>query len=150
LQPHYWSSAYTSWGPDNREAAVRVPSQYKSDVAGSTNAELKSSDSSSNPYLALGGLLAAGLDGVKRRLSPGEPVLVDPGNLSDEERAARGIRRLPSTLQEALDNLEKDTVLIEALGPLLLKSFLAVKRLEWESFSKEDVAYEVKHHFWKF
>ena len=150
LQPHYWSSAYTSWGPDNREAAVRVPSQYKSDVAGSTNAELKSSDSSSNPYLALGGLLAAGLDGVKRSLSPGEPVLIDPGNLSDAERAARGIQRLPAALQEALDNLEKDAVLTEALGPLLLKSFLAVKRFEWESFSKQDVAYECKHHFWKF
>jgi glutamine synthetase len=150
LQPHAWSSAYTSWGPDNREAALRVPSPYRSDVAGSTNAELKACDSSSNPYLALGGLLAAGLDGVKRRLSPGEPVLVDPGRLSEEERAARNIRRLPATLREALDHLEEDAVLTEALGPLLARAFVAVKRLEWESFSKEDVAYEVKHHFWKF
>jgi glutamine synthetase len=150
LQPHHWSSAYTSWGPDNREAALRVPSPYWSDVAGSTNAELKASDASANPYLALGGLLAAGLDGVKHRRSPGEPVLVDPGRLSEDERAARNIRRLPGTLREALDHLEADTVLTEALGPLLTRSFLAVKRLEWESFSKEDVAYEVKHHFWKF
>jgi glutamine synthetase len=150
LQPHHWSSAYTSWGPDNREAALRVPSPYWSDVAGSTNAELKASDASANPYLALGGLLAAGLDGVKHRRSPGEPVLVDPGRLSEDERAARNIRRLPGTLREALDHLEADTVLTEALGPLLTRSFLAVKRLEWESFSKEDAAYEVKHHFWKF
>jgi glutamine synthetase len=150
LQPHAWSSAYTSWGPDNREAALRVPSPYRSDVAGSTNAELKACDSSSNPYLALGGLLAAGLDGVRRRLSPGEPVLIDPGRMSEEERAARKIRRLPATLREALDHLEEDAVLTEALGPLLTRAFVAVKRLEWESFSKEDVAYEVKHHFWKF
>jgi glutamine synthetase len=95
-------------------------------------------------------LLAAGLDGVKRQLTPGEPTLVDPGNYSDAERAARGIRRFPTTLKEALDNLEKDQVLTNALGPLLARSFLAVKRLEWESFSKEDVAFEVKHHFWKF
>ena len=54
LQPQSWASAYTSWGPDNREAAVRVPSTYRSDVAGSTNAELKASDASANPYLAAG------------------------------------------------------------------------------------------------
>jgi glutamine synthetase len=150
LQPHFWSSAYTAWGPDNREGAVRVPSQFRSDRAGSTNAELKSSDASSNPYLALGGLLAAGLDGVKRQLTLGEPTLIDPGNYSDEEREARGIRRFPTTLREAIDNLEQDTVLMDALGPLLSRSYLAVKRLEWESFSKEDVAFEMKHHFWKF
>jgi len=150
LQPHFWSSAYTAWGPDNREGAVRVPSQFDSDRAGSTNAELKSSDSSSNPYLALGGLLAAGLDGVKRQLTPGDPTLIDPGNYSDEERASRGIQRFPATLKEALDNLERDRVLMDALGPLLSRSYLAVKRLEWESFSKEDLSFEVKHHFWKF
>ena len=150
LQPHFWSSAYTAWGPDNREGAIRVPSQFRSDRAGSTNAELKSSDASSNPYLALGGLLAAGLDGVKRQLTLGEPTLIDPGNYSDEEREARGIRRFPTTLKEALDNLEKDTVLMDALAPLLSSAYLAVKRLEWESFSKEDVAFEMKHHFWKF
>jgi len=150
LQPHFWSSAYTAWGPDNREGAIRIPSQFRSDRAGSTNAELKPSDSSSNPYLALGGLLAAGLDGVRRQLTPGEATLIDPGNYTDEERASRGIRRFPTTLEEALDNLEKDTVLLEALGPLLSRSFLAVKRLEWESFSQEDVDFEMKHHFWKF
>jgi glutamine synthetase len=150
LQPHFWSSAYTAWGPDNREGAIRVPSTFRSDRAGTTNAELKACDASSNPYLALGGLLAAGLDGIQRELMPGEPTLVDPGNYSDQERAARGIRRYPTTLREALDNLEKDQVLLDALGPLLAGSFLAVKRLEWESFSIEDVAFETKHHFWKF
>jgi glutamine synthetase len=150
LQPHFWSSAYTVWGPDNREGAIRVPSQFKSNRAASTNAELKACDSSSNPYLALGALLAAGLDGVKRGLAPGEATLVDPGNYTDAERAARGIQRFPTNLKEALDNLEKDKLLTSALGPLLSRSFLAVKRLEWESFSKEDVNFEVKHHFWKF
>ena len=150
LQPHFWSSAYTAWGPDNREGAIRVPSQFRSDRASSTNAELKASDSSSNPYLSLGGLLAAGLDGVKRQLAVGEPTMIDPGNYSEEERAARGIRRFPANLKEALDNLGNDTVLIDALGPLLSRAYLAVKRLEWDSFSREDVAFEVKNHFWKF
>jgi glutamine synthetase len=150
LQPHFWSSAFTAWGPDNREAAVRVPSTFASDRAGSTNAELKAADASSNPYLALGGLLAAGLDGVTRALEPGEPALVDPGSLSDAERAARGIRRYPITLGGALDCLEQDGTLMTALGPMLARAYLAVKRSEAEAFGREDAAFETRHHFWKF
>jgi glutamine synthetase len=150
LQPHFWSSAYTAWGPDNREAAVRVPSSFPSDRAGSTNAELKASDSSSNPYLALGGLLAAGLDGVTRGLQPGEPVLVDPGAMSESERRERGIQRYPTTLGAALDQLEADAVLMSALGPTLARAYLAVKRSEAAAFGREDAAFETKHHFWKF
>ena len=150
LQPHFWSSAYTAWGPDNREGAVRVVSRYKSDEEGTTNAELKAADLSSNPYLAFGALIAAGLDGVRRKLQPGEPTVVDPGNLSAEEMNKRHIRRFPTTLKESLDALEKDKVLTDALGPLLAKSFMAVKRLEFKTFSENDEAFETKHHFWKF
>jgi glutamine synthetase len=87
---------------------------------------------------------------VKRKLDPGDPTLIDPGNYSDEERQHLGIRRFPTNLKEVLDNLENDKVLVEALGPLLAESFLAVKRLEWQSFSQADVDYEIKHHFWVF
>jgi glutamine synthetase len=150
LQPHFWSSAFTAWGPDNREAAVRVPSTFPSDRAGSTNAELKASDSSSNPYLALGGLLAAGLDGVNRKLDAGEPVLLDPGALSEREREQRGIQRYPTTLDAALDRLERDPVLMSALGPTLARAYLAVKRSEAAAVGREDATVETKHHFWKF
>jgi glutamine synthetase len=129
---------------------VRVPSTFPSDRAGSTNAELKASDSSSNPYLALGGLLAAGLDGVTRKLEPGEPVLVDPGALSENERRERGIERYPTTLRAALDLLERDAVLMPALGPTLARAYLAVKRSEAEAFGRENADFETKHHFWKF
>ena len=97
LQPHYWSSAYTAWGIENREAAVRVPSRYWDDEEGSTNLELKASDASANPYISLGGVMAAALDGIERGLDPGEPVDQDPGNLADAERDRRGIRRFPET-----------------------------------------------------
>src|SRR3954447_5022721 len=97
LQPHYWSSAYTAWGIENREAAVRVPSRYWDDEAGSTNLELKASDASANPYLSLGGVMAAALDGIERGLDPGDPVNEDPGNLTDAEREQRGIRRFPTS-----------------------------------------------------
>ncbi len=150
LQPHFWSSAYTAWGPDNREGAVRVVSRYKSNEEATANAKLKAADLSCNPYLAYGALIAAGLDGVRRKLDPGEPTMIDPGNYTDEERAKRGIKRYPTTLAEALDALERDTVLTGALGPLLARSYLAVKRLEYETFSEHDDAYETYHHFWKF
>lgn len=150
LQPHFWSSAYTAWGPDNREAAVRIASGLWGREPVSFNLELKASDPSNNPYLALGGMIAAGLAGLDRQLDPGEPVLIDPGNYSDAEREARGIKRYPTTQTEALDALEQDQVLIEALGPDLSRAYLAVKRSEYAAFAAEDLDFEIKHHLHKF
>jgi glutamine synthetase len=150
LQPRFWSSAYTAWGPDNREGAIRVPSPRRGLEMESTNLELKPSDPSSNPYLALGGLLAAGLDGIERKLDPGEPTLVDPDTLSEAERARRGIRRLPTSLGEALTALERDEVLRAALGDVLAKEYLAVKRSEVRGFEGKDAAFEIEHHFYKY
>ncbi len=150
LQPRFWSSAYACWGPDNREAAIRVPSKRKGIEADSTNLELKPCDPSNNPYLALGGLLAAGLDGIARKLDPGEPTLVDPDTLTDAERARRGIRRHPTSLGAALDALERDPVLAEALGPVLFKEYLIVKRSEVQGFQGKDVDFEIAQHFHKY
>ncbi len=150
LQPHYWSSAYTAWGLENREAAVRVPSRYWDDEAGSANLELKASDASANPYISLGGVMAAALDGIARELDPGEPVDVDPGNLTDDERARRGIRRFPETASEALDELERDAVLMAALGGPLATEYLKVRRAEAAAYADQDDAYELEHHFFTY
>jgi glutamine synthetase len=150
LQPRFWSSAYTAWGPDNREAAVRVPSKRRGLEMESTNLEFKPCDPSSNPYLALGGLLAAGLDGLERKLDPGEPALVDPDTLSQAERTQRGIRRLPTSLTEALDALERDEVLRAALGDTLAREYLVVKRSEVRGFEGKDVTFEIEQHFYKY
>ena len=150
LQPHFWASAYTAWGIENREAAVRVPSRYWDDEAGTTNLELKASDPSNNPYIALGGLIAAGLDGVASDLEPGAPVDQDPGNLGEEERERLGIRRYPTTLDGALDELERDEVLLDALGEPLAKEYMLVKRAEADAFKDKDEAYEIQQHFYKY
>lgn len=150
LRPRFWSSAYAAWGPDNREAAVRVPSKRRALEMESTNLELKPCDPSNNPYLALGGLLAAGLDGIARKLDPGDPVLVDPDTLEEKERSRRGIRRYPASLGEALDALEGDEVFGEAMGAMLLKEYLVVKRSEVQAFHGKDTAFEVEHHFYKY
>jgi glutamine synthetase len=136
LAPNMWSSAYTCWGPDNREAAVRVASPFRGRVEATTNIEIKAVDGSANPYLALGALLAAGLDGVTRGLDPGAPLAVNPHDLAEEERARRGIRRYPATLAEAIAALEQDEVLMEALGPVLAREFLAVRRAELEDVGR--------------
>ena len=150
LQPHYWSSAYTAWGFENREAAVRVPSRYWDDEEGSTNLELKASDNSSNPYIALGGVIAAALDGIARELDPGEPVQQDPGNLTDKEREQRGVRRFPTTSKEALDELERDQVLMNALGSGLATEYLKVRRAEAAAYAEQDDKFELDNHFFKY
>jgi glutamine synthetase len=150
LQPRSWSSAYTAWGHDNREAAVRVASPFWSDVEGSTNLELKAADSSCNPYIALGGLLAAGLDGIERGLELSDATEADPASLSDAEQAARGIRRLPATLDEAADNLAADATLMGALGELLGRSYLAVRRSEARAYAAMSDQEQFKNHFYKY
>ena len=150
LQPQMWASAYRTWGPDNREAALRVPSPFRGQEEGSTNVELKACDSSCNPYLALGGLIAAGLDGVERQLELPDPVTVDPFTLSEEERAAVGARRHPGSLTEALEELERDRLLMEALGDRLSGSYLAVKRQDVADFSEQDEEFEFRQHRLKF
>lgn len=147
LAPNMWSSAYTCWGPDNREAAVRVPSTFSGQREATTNIEIKAVDGSANPYLALGALLAAGLDGIKRRLDPGPPLTLNPHDLSEDERQRHHIRRYPATLAEAITELERDDVLLEALGPGLAREFLAVRRAEWEDLGNLPVEREIAAYF---
>ena len=149
LAPQMWSSAFTVYGMDNREAAVRICSPMLGDPGGTVNLELKPSDSSANPYLALGAMIHAGLDGIRRKLDPGEAVNVDPATLTAAEREARGAHRLPDSLGAALDALAADDLLMEALGPLRREAYLAVKRSEATAFAGADAAWECFQHFTK-
>jgi len=150
IVPQYWAGAFLCWGHDNREAPVRVPSVFRGIEEASTNAELKAADASANPYLAVGGLIAAGVDGLERVLEPPEPVEVDPATIDEEERERRGIHRLPSTQEEALNALAADELLLDALGPTLADSYLAVRRSEWTAYSEGDEAFEQQGHFSKY
>ena len=150
LQPQMWASAFRAWGPDNREGALRVASPFKGHEAESTNVELKSSDSSANPYISLGGVMAAGLDGIERGLKLPPPVNVDPYNLSDKDRAAIGIDRLPTSLKEAITNLKRDESLLKALGERLATSYIAVKELDIDAFAAADEAFEFRQHIYKY
>ncbi|MDJ0726367.1 MAG: hypothetical protein QNJ38_14745 [Prochloraceae cyanobacterium] len=140
--PHYWSGAFTAWGYDNREAAIRVPSNPI--LPSPTHFELKTSDATANPYLALGAVIYAGIDGVRNNLNPGSPIDVDPGNFSEVELSRRGISRLPQNLGEAIDRSSSDRLLLDALGPELSRAYLAVRRAEWEAMKEMELEEEVK------
>ena len=135
---------------ESDEPDLRIVSPYWGREMESVNIELKCSDPSNNPYIALGGMLAAGLDGIEKEIEPGEALMVDPARLSEEERESRGIRRLPTTLEEAIGELERDEVLCEAMGPVLAREYLIVKRAVWEGFKDKDEAFELAQHFYKF
>jgi glutamine synthetase len=150
LLPQHWSSAFTCWGPDNREATVRVPSTFWDAEETSTNLEFKPVDASSNPYLAFGGLIAAGLDGIDRGLQPPDPLLIDPATLNDQERAAAGAERYPETPLEALGLLSKDDALLDALGEPLARSYLAVRRSEAEAYAALGQHAQYAGHFDKY
>jgi glutamine synthetase len=136
LRPSAWAGATVSWGLDNRECGVRVASPFRGREVESTNVELKACDPSCNPYLALGGLIHAGLDGIRRGLQPPEPARIDPARMSEPERVRCGIRPLPASLREALDELRADDALFRPLGDLLGRCLLGVRGAEIEALEQ--------------
>jgi glutamine synthetase len=129
-----WAPVHIAHGFNNRTALVRT-------LAG--RFEWRAPDASANPYLVLAGLIAAGLDGIERGLDPGEGCDDDLFALAPQQIAARGIARLPHSLDAALDALEADAVVSEALGPHLGAAFVAIKRQEARDLAGLDDAAEV-------
>ena len=127
-----WSGAFACYGPDNREAALRICSPIG--ALGSVNLELKPIDSTGNPYLALGAFIYAGIDGIRRSLSPGRASLDDPAVLDSSERERLSVSRLPSSLARRLTRLRPTLLSCTVLGPLRSTAFLAVKRSEVRHF----------------
>jgi glutamine synthetase len=133
IRPKMWTGAFRVWGFNNREAAIRV---IREDNGNILHFELKTVDASSNPYLALGAVIAAGMDGIKKDMELTEPVQKDPATLSSVEMDRLGVEPLPDNMGQALDNLENDDVILNALGKELSKSYLAVKNAEYKYLIK--------------
>jgi glutamine synthetase len=130
MQPSRWAGVFAAWGHENREAAVRAVTGSVGQRDQAANLEVKCVDLAANPYLALAGVLAAGLDGMRRGQRPRPPVSGDPAGFDPTELAERGIRRLPESLPEALAAFEKSGLLRETLGGVLADAVLAVRRGE--------------------
>ena len=150
LQPHRWAGPWACWGRENREAALRFITGMAGSRPEAANLEVKSMDPSANPYLALGAIVAAGLDGIERDLTLPEPVLDDPASLSAARRRALGVRPLPSSLGAAIGELERSSVLREAMGDVLFDAFLATRRAERAAYEGKDPGEVVRAHRWRY
>ncbi|MFF0791487.1 glutamine synthetase [Streptomyces spiralis] len=130
LKPSQWAGAFTVWGRETREAALRVVTGTLGVRDRAANLEIKPVDLAANPYLALGCLIAAGLDGITSSAPLPEETTGDPARLDETEAADRGVRRLPTSLAEAVAVFRTDEVLRAALGPVLADAVTAVREGE--------------------
>lgn len=130
LVPGFEAPCYIAWSGRNRSPLIRIPAKRGS----STRIELRSPDPSSNPYLALAVQLAAGLDGIKKKMVPPQAVDQNIYRMNAPTREEYGIGSLPATLYEALEELKNDEVVRNALGEHLFHRFIEAKTKEWDSF----------------
>jgi glutamine synthetase len=145
IVPGYEAPVYVCWAQINRSAMIRIP-KYSGDPA-SIRAELRFPDPTCNPYLAFACMLAAGLDGIDRKLQCPEPVNnVNIYEMSAEELAAENISQLPGSLGEALDELDRDDVIKDTLGEGAYEAFVRAKRAEWDDFRTNVTDWEVEYY----
>jgi glutamine synthetase len=132
-----WAPAYIAYGDNNRTACVRVP--YG-------RIEFRLPDGAANPYLATAALAAAGLDGIERKLDPGDPLNINLYELSPEEIRKRGIGLLPQSLTAAIDALAADKIVQQGIGLDLAAEFIRLKRMEWIEFSRHVSEWESQRY----
>ncbi|MDE6960566.1 MAG: glutamine synthetase family protein [Lachnospiraceae bacterium] len=142
LVPGYEAPTCICWSARNRTPLVRIPATRGED----TRIELRSPDPACNPYLALALCLAAGLDGIRKKMSPPPSLEGDMYLLSPEERRNQGIEDLPGNLKEAVDAFEKDPLMKEVLGEEVCRKYVWAKRREWESYNAQISAWELQNY----
>jgi len=151
LMPGFEAPIYICWGRKNRSALVRVPLYHRK---GSKNnakrrrLEIRSPDPLANPYLAIAAIIFAGLDGIKRKIDPGDPIDLNIYQLRKEQMEELGIRRLPHTLWHALDYLETDDYLKHALGKELIETYIEIKRKECLEYMQYITEWEYRKYFY--
>ncbi|WP_236788345.1 glutamine synthetase family protein [Amycolatopsis sp. GM8] len=150
LRPGYFASAYGFWGVENREAPLRYVPDSELLGTAHANVELKPSDASANPYLALAVVLAAGLAGIEEALTLPEPIAEDPGTWTEERRAAAGVTRLPRTPAEQDAALISSPRITGVLGEELLGAFRAVRESDLKWAAERDIDEIVAAHLWRY
>jgi len=145
LVPGYEAPVYVSWARSNRSALIRVPG-ITPQKQSSTRIELRFPDPSSNPYLAFAVMLKAGLDGIKSDLPVPAPIEENLYHFTEERRAQTGITMLPGSLIEAVEELEGDPVIQEALGTHVYERFVEAKREEWNEYRTQVTAWELARY----
>jgi len=137
---------YIAWSHRNRSPLIRIPAKRGM----STRIEFRSPDPSCNPYLALAVCLAAGIDGIKRGLTPPPPCDRNIFDMSEEELRENGIQVLPTSLEEAVKALERDEVIQQALGEHIFRRFVEAKKIEWDRYRIQVHPWEIEEYLTKF
>lgn len=132
LIPGFEAPVYISWASKNRSPLVRIPDAEEIN----TRLEMRSADPTANPYLLLAACLSAGLNGIKEAKKPMAPITSNVFEMSEEERAKRGIKPLPSTLHNAVKAFKADPLIQKALDEHLTQSFIDSKNLEWAKYNQ--------------
>jgi len=145
LVPGYEAPVYIAWARRNRSALVRVP-MYKPGKEAATRIEYRAPDPACNPYLAFAVMLAAGLKGIEKNYQLPEPVEVDIYHMSEAERQRLGIKSLPGSLYEAIEEVEKSELVREALGEHIFTKFLENKKIEWDHYRMHVSDYEIERY----
>jgi len=130
LVPNYEAPTMITWSERNRSPLIRVPASRGQ----STRVEMRSPDPSANPYLSLAVMLAAGMDGIRNRIDPGEPVKGNLYDMSEEELIKHNVGHLPAHLSEAIDALEADELIMNTLGEHICRNYIKAKRDEWQEY----------------
>ncbi|MDY6764797.1 MAG: type I glutamate--ammonia ligase, partial [Halobacteria archaeon] len=143
LVPGYEAPVYVAWSDVNRSALIRKPAARTPE---STRIELRSPDPSCNPYLGLAVMLQAGLDGIERGLDAPKPVRENIYEFTEDKRREYGIDTLPGNLKEAVDALEKDEVVMDALGQHVADKFIEAKRAEWDEYKAQVSQWELTNY----
>jgi glutamine synthetase len=138
----YEAPVNISWGRINQSALIRIPRAHTPE---STRIELRCPDPSCNPYLAFAVMLASGLDGIRRQLEVPE-ASEENIYLSNDPKKKSTSNILPGSLDEAISEFEKDTVIREALGAHIFERFISAKRLEWEDYRLEVTPWELEKY----
>jgi len=138
----YEAPVYIAWSEKNRSPLVRIPARRGL----GTRAELRNPDPACNPYLALAVTLKAGLDGIRKRTDPGEPVNLNIYHLTEQQKKDMNIRSLPSNLSDALDELEADDVIKSALGAHTCEHYTTATRIEWDEYRTQVHQWEIDRY----
>jgi glutamine synthetase len=135
LVPGFEAPVYVSWARTNRSALIRVPA-IRGDNTAATRIELRCPDPACNPYLAFAAMLAAGIDGIVNEMELPDPVEENLYHFTDEDLKRRNIPTLPATLGEAIEEMEKDEVVREALGDHVFERLIEGQSAEWGEFRR--------------
>jgi len=145
LVPGYEAPVYICWGRRNRSALIRIPEYFPGNEK-ATRTELRCPDPSCNPYLAFATMLKAGLMGIKNRMEPPNPVEEDVYEFDDHKLKQFYIKTLPSSLGEAIKEMEKSELLRETLGEFTFEKYLKAKKKEWKEYKIQVSDWEMKRY----